>query len=81
MERLENRVEEGQTLDLWKSDWPTTEIFAYKFIKFIRTLRMSPAMAAGVSDRLSECGRFGSSLGSLRAAEGGKSGLNEYHIT
>jgi hypothetical protein len=26
--------------------------FAYNFIKIHRTLRMSPAMAAGVSDRL-----------------------------
>jgi hypothetical protein len=26
--------------------------FAYKFIKIHRTLRMSPAMAAGVTDRL-----------------------------
>jgi hypothetical protein len=28
--------------------------FAYNFIKIHRTLRMSPAMAAGVTDRLSE---------------------------
>ena len=28
--------------------------FAYNFIKIHRTLRMSPAMAAGVSDRLWE---------------------------
>src|SRR2546425_6514309 len=48
--------------------------FAYNFIKIHRTLRTSPAMAAGVTDRLwdvSDC----SPLGSLRAAEGGKSGL------
>lgn len=30
----------------------TLNYFAYKFIKIHRTLRMSPAMAAGVSDRL-----------------------------
>jgi hypothetical protein len=28
--------------------------FAYNFIKIHRTLRMSPAMAAGVTDRLNE---------------------------
>ena len=28
--------------------------FAYNFIKIHRTLRMSPAMAAGVADRLRE---------------------------
>jgi hypothetical protein len=28
--------------------------FAYNFIKIHRTLRMSPAMAAGVTDRLFE---------------------------
>jgi hypothetical protein len=47
--------------------------FAYNFIKIHRTLRTSPAMAAGVTDRL-ERGRFGSPLGIIRAAEGGKSG-------
>jgi hypothetical protein len=30
----------------------TLKYFAYNFIKFHRTLRMSPAMAAGVMDRL-----------------------------
>jgi hypothetical protein len=30
------------------------DYFAYNFIKIHRTLRMSPAMAAGVSDRLWE---------------------------
>ena len=28
------------------------KLFAYNFIKIHRTLRMSPAMAAGISDRL-----------------------------
>jgi len=37
--------------------------FDYNFIKIHRTLRSSPAMAAGVTDRL--WGGFGSSLGSL----------------
>jgi hypothetical protein len=31
-----------------------TNYFAYNFIKIHRTLRMSPAMAAGVTDRLWE---------------------------
>jgi hypothetical protein len=31
---------------------PRTYYFAYNFIKIHRTLRMSPAMAAGVTDRL-----------------------------
>jgi len=30
----------------------TLNYFAYNFIKIHRTLRLSPAMAAGVSDRL-----------------------------
>jgi hypothetical protein len=42
--------------------------FAYNFIKIHRTLRVSPAMAAGVTDRAVERGGFGSPLGSLRAA-------------
>lgn len=48
--------------------------FAYNFIKIHRTLRTSPAMAAGVTRSTVECGRFGRPVGSLRAAEGGKSG-------
>jgi len=50
--------------------------FACNFIKIHRTLRVSPAMAAGVSDRAVECGGFGSPLGILRAAGGGKSSVN-----
>src|SRR5438552_193664 len=41
------------------------------FLKIHRTLRMSPAMAAGVTDRL---WKFCYPLGSLRA-KGGKSGV------
>ena len=50
--------------------------FAYNFIKIHRTLRVSPAMAAGVSDRRG----FGSSLGSLRTAEGGKSSIMQIPV-
>jgi hypothetical protein len=39
--------------------------FAYNFIKIQRTLRMTPAMAAGVTDRLSSVERFGGPLGVL----------------
>lgn len=49
--------------------------FAYNFIKIHRTLRISPAMAAGVTDRLWSVEGPGSSLGSLRTAGGGKSGM------
>ena len=49
--------------------------FAYNFIKILRTHRVSPAMAAGVSDRLWDVGNLVALLGSLRAAEGGKSGM------
>jgi IS1 family transposase len=49
--------------------------FAYNFIKIHRTLRTSPAMAAGVTDRLWSGRRFGSPLESLRTAEGRKSGV------
>src|ERR1019366_1853920 len=48
--------------------------FAYNFIKVHRTLRMTPAMAAGVTDRPWDGGGLGCSLGSIRA-EGGKSGV------
>jgi len=48
--------------------------FAYNFIKIRRTLRLSAAMAAGVTDRAVERGRPSSPLGRLRTAEGGKSG-------
>jgi hypothetical protein len=50
--------------------------FAGNFIKIHRTLRMSPAMAAGVTDRLGGRGGLGSPLGVFRA-EGRKSGINE----
>jgi hypothetical protein len=49
--------------------------FAYNFIKIHRSLRTSPAMAAGVTDRLWSVEDFSGSLQSLRAAEGGKSGV------
>jgi hypothetical protein len=49
--------------------------FAYNFIEIHRTLRVSPALAAGVSERLWSVEDVGSLLGSLRAAEGGKSGI------
>jgi len=39
--------------------------FAYNFIKIHRTLRMSPAMAAGVTNRLWSIEDLGSSLGVL----------------
>ena len=39
--------------------------FAYNFIKIHRTLRMSPAMAAGVTNRLWSVEDLGSSLGVL----------------
>src|ERR1700692_4226324 len=54
--------------------------FSYNFIKIHRTLRTSPAMAAGVTDRFVERRRLGSPLGSLRAAEGGKSGLKHEEL-
>ncbi len=53
--------------------------FAYKLIKTHRTLRMSPAMAAGVTDRLWGRTTFGSPLGIIRTAEGGKSGVTMTH--
>ena len=40
--------------------------FAYNFIKIHRTLRVSPAMAAGVTDQVAR-GGIGSPLGVLRA--------------
>jgi hypothetical protein len=40
--------------------------FAYKFIKIHRTLRVTPAMAAGVTDRLWDAGDL---LGLLEAEE------------
>lgn len=49
--------------------------FAYNFIKILRTLCVSPAMAAGVSDRLWDVGNLVALLGSLRTAEGRKSGM------
>lgn len=48
--------------------------FAYNFIKIHRTLRVTPAMAAGLTDRLWEMADLGS-VGNL-SAEGGKSGVN-----
>jgi len=51
--------------------------FAYNLIKIHRTLRTSPAMAAGLTDRLWSVEDFGRPLGSLRAAEGGRSGNNQ----
>ena len=53
--------------------------FAHNFIKIHRTLRMSPAMAAGVRDRLWSVG-LGYPLGSIRTADGGKSGMNMTHF-
>lgn len=50
-------------------------VFAYNFIKIHRTLRVSPAMAAGVTDRLWSVEDLGGPLGVLRAAEDGKSGI------
>ena len=43
--------------------------FAYNFIKIHRTLRVTPAMAAGVTSRLWEVADL---VGLLVAAEGGK---------
>jgi hypothetical protein len=60
----------------WKSKrlQPALNYFAYNFIKIHRTLRISPAMAAGVTERLWS-GRLGCPLGSRSIAEGGKSGI------
>jgi hypothetical protein len=58
--------------------------FAYNFIKIHRTLRTSPAMAAGgrwCHGSTVERRRLGGPLGSLRATEGGKSGINEVGIS
>jgi hypothetical protein len=44
--------------------------FAYNFIKIHRTLRISPAMAARVTDRLWSVEDLSSPWGILRAAEG-----------
>jgi hypothetical protein len=49
--------------------------FAYNFIKIHRTLRTSPAMAAGRHGSAVERRRFIHPLGVLRAAEGGKSSV------
>jgi hypothetical protein len=46
--------------------------FAYNFIKIHRTLRMSPAMAAGVTDRLWSLEDLVALWESLQTAEGGK---------
>jgi hypothetical protein len=51
--------------------------FAYNFIKIHRTLRTSPAMAAGVTDRLWSVEDLVALWESLRTAEGGKSGVNK----
>ena len=50
--------------------------FAYNFIKIHRTLRTSPAMAAGVTHRLWDVKDLVALREELRA-EGGKSGVNE----
>jgi len=49
--------------------------FAYNFIKIHRTLRTSPAMAAGVTHRLWDVKDLVALREELRA-EGGKSGVN-----
>jgi hypothetical protein len=48
---------------------PSKNHFAYNFTKIHRTLRVSPAMAAGVTNRLWNV-----------EAEGGKSGVNEIAV-
>ena len=50
--------------------------FAYNFIKFHRTLRMSPAWPLRYGSALERRG-LGCPLGILRAAEGGKSSVGE----
>jgi hypothetical protein len=49
--------------------------FAYNFIKIHRTLRMSPAMAAGVTDRLWDVNDLVALWESYEQSEGGKSGI------
>ena len=49
------------------------EFFAYNFIRLHRTLRVSRAMAAGVTDRLWDVNDL-VALGVIWIAEGGKSG-------
>jgi hypothetical protein len=49
--------------------------FAYNFIRIHRTLRTSPAVAAGRHGLAVEHRRFSHPLGVLRAAEGGKSSV------
>jgi len=47
----------GVQPSLWETRFPavvTLYYFAYNFINIHRTLRVTPAMAAGVTDRLSE---------------------------
>ena len=68
----------GQRRSIAEDLLPTAlNYFAYNLIKIHRTLRMSPAMAAGVSDRLWDVSDLVALLESLRAAEGGKSSLND----
>ena len=54
--------------------------FAYNFIKIHRSLRMSPTMAAGVTESALERRRFGCPFGFLKLEGGGKSGVNETSI-
>ena len=49
--------------------------FAYNFIKIHPTLRVTPAMAAGVTDHLWDASELVSLMGILRTAEAGKSGM------
>jgi hypothetical protein len=43
---------------------PSRSDFGYNFIKIHRTLRVTPAMAVGVTDRLWDGGRVGGRVGS-----------------
>ena len=49
--------------------------FSYNFVKIQRTLRVTPAMAAGVTDRLWDVEDLVAGLGSQRAEGGKTSGM------